>query len=795
MGARGGVGRVRAAARVGAVVCGVGFAMFALLASSASGAPALGKDGVVTFSALSCPASTQCTAVDSTGREVTFNPAAPGLPSAAVVDGGYSLTGVACPSVADCVAVDSSGRAVSFQPHSPNGATPVAIFPHALYGVACPSASECVAVGYPTPGSSPTPSSALVFDPGAPGSAVTIQILGSLDYNHARTSPDLDSISCSSTTQCTAVGYGEEATFDPTSHATVTADGLTNGGYPFVSVACATASDCVTIENLGGVEEERFDPAAPANPTVFSIDPGRGPTAIACPSADSCTIVDQSGQELTFDPASPGQPTPVRIAAHFGFLACPSATQCTGLSVDGEEATFDPANPDVPVAGPAGGGSIQALDCPSNTQCTAVNDQGAEATFSPGSSSASTAVLDGLQDIHSISCPSTGQCTTVNDSGQETTFDPNSPDGASTVFIHNYGFYGVDCTTVSQCIAVDHAGNAVIFDPTAPTSRATFAIAAGHALQAITCPTSSQCTTVDATGNAFTFDPASPGTPTPVAVDTGYSLSSLTCPSTHQCTALDSNNREVTFDPLGTAAGTAASIDEFGGGVNGISCPSTTQCTAVDYTGYELTFDPASVGTPTPIPLDASTFTSIACPSATECAAGDANGREVSFNPTAPGNAVVVLIDPPQTLTVSDSGPGSGSIASSPAGINCGSTCSHDFSLGASVTLTATAAVGSTFDGWSGGCSGTDVCVVSMNTPTTVTAGFSLKPCLVPNLKGKTLGAAKRALKSDFCAVGKITHSFSRSVKKGRVISEKPKAGTQLAHGGRVGLLLSKGKR
>ena len=60
------------------------------------------------------------------------------------------------------------------------------------------------------------------------------------------------------------------------------------------------------------------------------------------------------------------------------------------------------------------------------------------------------------------------------------------------------------------------------------------------------------------------------------------------------------------------------------------------------------------------------------------------------------------------TLMVSKTGAGSGTVISSPAGINCGPTCSAKFNNGAAVNLTATVASGSTFAGWTNiGCSGT----------------------------------------------------------------------------------------
>ncbi len=76
-------------------------------------------------------------------------------------------------------------------------------------------------------------------------------------------------------------------------------------------------------------------------------------------------------------------------------------------------------------------------------------------------------------------------------------------------------------------------------------------------------------------------------------------------------------------------------------------------------------------------------------------------------------------------LTVTASGTGGGSITSSPAGINCGTTCVAAFSAGTVVTLTAAPASNVAFAGWSGGCSGTSTCSVTMNGPTSVGAKFT----------------------------------------------------------------------
>ncbi len=76
-------------------------------------------------------------------------------------------------------------------------------------------------------------------------------------------------------------------------------------------------------------------------------------------------------------------------------------------------------------------------------------------------------------------------------------------------------------------------------------------------------------------------------------------------------------------------------------------------------------------------------------------------------------------------LTVSLAGNGQGTVASSPNGIDCGTTCSANFNSGTTVSLSATPGAGSSFAGWSGACSGTGACSIALRGPTSVTATFN----------------------------------------------------------------------
>jgi hypothetical protein len=89
---------------------------------------------------------------------------------------------------------------------------------------------------------------------------------------------------------------------------------------------------------------------------------------------------------------------------------------------------------------------------------------------------------------------------------------------------------------------------------------------------------------------------------------------------------------------------------------------------------------------------------------------------------------------PPTThnLSVAKTGSGNGTVTSNPAGINCGADCLQSYTAGTVVTLAATPAAGSSFSGWSGACTGTGSCSVTMSESRSVTAAFDLVPDNTP---------------------------------------------------------------
>jgi len=97
----------------------------------------------------------------------------------------------------------------------------------------------------------------------------------------------------------------------------------------------------------------------------------------------------------------------------------------------------------------------------------------------------------------------------------------------------------------------------------------------------------------------------------------------------------------------------------------------------------------------------------------------------------------------PFVVTALLSGTGTGNLTSSPAGITCGSqgtACSASFASGKSVVITPTPDTTSRFVGWTGACSGTAACDLTMSADRQIVATFDLNPSLTVSLTGNTSG-------------------------------------------------------
>jgi hypothetical protein len=191
---------------------------------------------------------------------------------------------------------------------------------------------------------------------------------------------------------------------------------------------------------------------------------------------------------------------------------------------------------------------------------------------------------------------------------------------------------------------------------------------------------------------------------------TGDTVNSVSCPSASFCALVDGNGNATTYD--GSAWSAPTQIDSSI--LTSVSCASASFCVAVDENGGALTFNGSSWSGPVTI-SSGDRLTSVSCPSASFCAAVDDGGNALIYPASAQR----------YTLSVTLAGSGRGSVSGS--GFFCQTPCIHSqtYPGGSTVRLTATPSAGSVFSGWSGTCSGTGTCQLTMNSDQAVRATFA----------------------------------------------------------------------
>lgn len=107
-----------------------------------------------------------------------------------------------------------------------------------------------------------------------------------------------------------------------------------------------------------------------------------------------------------------------------------------------------------------------------------------------------------------------------------------------------------------------------------------------------------------------------------------------------------------------------------------------------------------------------------ACSGTGSCVVGMVAARHVTATFTATRH----------TLSIKRAGTGAGTITGKPASVSCSGSCSTLQAVGSTITLTAKAASGSKFIGWSGACKGLGTCTVKMSANIAVGAAFEKIP-------------------------------------------------------------------
>ena len=429
---------------------------------------------------------------------------------------GAGLNGVSCTSASACTAVGRSGAgplaerwnganwSIQATPNAPQGNG-------FLSGVACTSATTCIAAGAANP-----------FTPGATtlaeswdGNTWSIQHTP----NPPKGGGELNGVSCTSASACTAVGNSNAGTlaalWNGASWSLQSTPALSGSQGAFLnSVACTSPSDCTAVgaySTSSGASHtlaEDWDGSswrtqATPNPAGTSLLIG-----VACASGTACTTVGYSNTAQT--PAAVaerwnGSAWTVQAAANppgvassfFNSVACAAPSACTAVGASANSARTVISLAEQwngrawriqPIPSPAGGGALVGVSCTSPSACTAV---GAANPLVPSAKTLAER-WDGTRwriqatpnpagvagsALFGVSCTSGSSCvavgTAVNDSAIPVGLFSERWDGrrwqlqAAPMPAGSPGsfFAGVSCTSPSACTAVgartDGAGNPV----------------------------------------------------------------------------------------------------------------------------------------------------------------------------------------------------------------------------------------------------------------------------------------------------------------------------------------------
>jgi hypothetical protein len=509
-----------------------------------------------------------------------------------------------------------------------------------LRGTTCPAAGFCVAVGEDDNGLPLT----LAGDPSAWTAAQATEI--ALDAT--RSGGRLESVACTSSTSCIAVG--EDSNFqplvlagDPSTWSGSQAQEIALGG-PFGdsgslnAVTCSSATSCVAVGDDGR-----------GQPFVLSGDPSTWGVAQA--------------QEITLGGAF-GSSSYSRLSS----VTCTSSTACVAVGEDangqplvlaGDPSTWGAAQAQEITIGAAlgGGGGLGSLTCASPTSCVAVgwdgNGQPLVLTGDPSTWSATQAseitlgvTFGGGGEFASIACSSATSCVAVGlttkpqpltlagdpatwGAGQARMIKLGKAFGQSGYLGSSLRVAGVACTSAAACVAVGEdangqplqlAGDPATWGPAQTEELTLSGVARGvRALPwVLTCVSAGSCFDLGFSyanrpgggeyllqGNPATWDEAgttllthlyswpSPGHPRPSG------LYGVACTSSTRCVAVGVRGLRVLVvvgNPAtwGTAKGRTISLGRtFGIGqvLTSVTCPSPHYCIAVGWdesaSGYQ----------------------------------------------------------------------------------------------------------------------------------------------------------------------------------------------------------------
>src|SRR6266404_5684235 len=452
--------------------------------------------------------------------------------------------------------------------------------------------------------------------------------------------------------------------------------------------------------------------AAPASGNLFV-----GWTGACSGSASTCTVTMNAPQSVgaTFAAAVQNDSLQVTVGGSGTITSSPAGINCSGST--GCNQTFANGTLVTLTAAPAAGNAFSGWSGACSGSATTCTVTMSTSTMNVGATFASVVVYETLQvtmsGTGSVSSTPSGISCTGGSTGCSQTFVAgtrvtlNAAPGAGFAFS---GWSGACSGTTSSCtVTMSSPSQNVGASFTAQTAPIVLTI--GGSGTVTSSPTGLNCVGPNSCRQPFPLGTTVTLSAAPASGQTFVGWGGVCSGSTPTCVIVANATENVSanfapavqMEPLQVTVGGAGSVTSNPAGIN---CTSPGTCSQSYASGTAVT-------------LSATAASGNIFVGWTGACSGSASTCTVTMN--APQSVGATFAAAVQNDSLQVTVGGSGTITSSPAGINCsGSTgCNQTFANGTLVTLTAAPAAGNAFSGWSGACSGSaTTCTVTMSTST-----------------------------------------------------------------------------
>lgn len=553
-------------------------------------------DGSKDLSAISCPSTSFCMAIDTSGDWLKYNGTTWSTPSS--IGDSYTIEGLSCTSASFCLAVDEEGYDLTF-----NGTGWTA---RSLYDtVGIPTRVSCVASGL----------SYWCMAVDSDGRAY-VDNGGSWSHSTVDSSDELEGVSCVSSSFCMVIDLEGNA-FEWNGSRWTTYSGALHSEA--LSISCASSSFCEAASANGWT-------ATYTGSWSTSTQASGAPEAltISCASSTVCKGIASGGDVYSYNGSS--WSAFVKIDSHgLAGVSCPTTSFCIAVDNSGNELNYSApsSNPGGTWSQPYsvdGRGGPTRTSCTSSFFCMAVDDSGDALSYN-GSSWTAPSDIDGSSDIVAVSCTASSFCMAVDSSGYDLTYNGTSWTKATSAFDPTGNPTDISCVSSNWCMAVDSSGADYIYGYGIWTEHSADG---DNQIMAVACPADNWCMAIDVYGTAITYNGSSWSTTSGV-IPGGYGLD-ISCASESSCAAVGWDGYA---DYYNGSWGTAEQVDSTS--LNRISCPVAGLCYALDNDGRVVAYSDSSWSTPVDIDGSAG-FGAISCVGTTFCEALDDSGSALNFN-------------------------------------------------------------------------------------------------------------------------------------------------------------------